>query len=187
MFLMDETVETGTGDFRENVDNHSLKKVVSLDLSCTKILKSKSEDQIFTTIKKKKLLIVDDVGTNRRMLRRLLELRGHHCEEAVDGLEALNMVEEALQFSNDKEGSDVNIGIDWKSRNYDAIFMDFVMPKMNGPEATRAIRELGYTGPVVGVTGNALHDDKLKFIHAGAKHVIIKPLKMNALLKIVDV
>jgi CheY-like chemotaxis protein len=57
---------------------------------------------------------------------------------------------------------------------------------MNGPDATRAIRQFGYTGPIIGVTGNALDEDKLIFMNAGATNVIIKPLKMSKLLEIID-
>jgi CheY-like chemotaxis protein len=40
--------------------------------------------------------------------------------------------------------------------SFDAILMDFMMPNMDGPTATRAIREMGYMGPIVGVTGRTL-------------------------------
>jgi two-component system capsular synthesis sensor histidine kinase RcsC len=63
--------------------------------------------------------------------------------------------------------------------------MDFVMPNMNGPDATRAIRLLGYTGPIVGLTGNALAEDKVIFMKAGTTDVLIKPLKMSLLQKII--
>ena len=122
-----------------------------------------SNRQATQVIIKKKLLLVDDVGTNRKFLRKLLELRGHECHEAEDGLVALNMVKSSLTHrntntSNGTETTELN------GNNYDAIFMDFMMPKMNGPDATRAIRELGYTGPIIGVTGNALDEDRSVFM-----------------------
>ena len=61
------------------------------------------------------------------------------------------------------------------------------MPQMNGPDATRAIHELGYTGPIIGVTCNAHKDDKQTVMNAGATDVIIKPLKMCNLIKIMNV
>ena len=122
-----------------------------------------------SNVKKKRLLLVDDVGTNRKFLRKLLEQRGHSCEESEDGAEALQMV---------KDATDINY--------YDVIFMDFVMPNMNGPESTKAIRELGYIGPIIGVTGNAHNDDKVIFMNAGVTNVILKPLKMEKLLTIID-
>jgi CheY-like chemotaxis protein len=116
----------------------------------------------------KTLLLVDDAATNRKMLRKLLELRNHNCEEAEDGLVGVSMVKAA--------------GLDY----YDAILMDFVMPNMNGPAATQAIRALGYTGLIIGVTGNALTEDKSTFLQAGATEVLLKPLKMKTLQKYID-
>ena len=141
-------------------------------------------------IKPQKLLIVDDVPTSRKMLSRLFESRGHYCEEAADGLIALNMVKNLMSTTNvtnsDSHTSESLENFQSPLKNYDVILMDFVMPTMNGPNATRAIRELGYTGPIIGVTGNALTVDKTIFMNSGATAVIIKPLRINVLLKIID-
>ena len=47
---------------------------------------------------------------------------------------------------------------------------------MDGPTATRAIRELGYTGRVLGVTGNGMPSDKAHFRAHGADDILVKPL-----------
>jgi CheY-like chemotaxis protein len=52
------------------------------------------------------------------------------------------------------------------------------MPVMKGPEATSRIRALGYTGPVIGVTGNATQADYDIFMQAGATEVLTKPVDM---------
>ena len=46
---------------------------------------------------------------------------------------------------------------------------------MDGPDATKAIRELGYTGPIIGCTGNTLDMDLLRFKECGCDRVIGKP------------
>ena len=114
------------------------------------------------------LLVTDDSVTNRRFLAKLLSVRGHTVVEADDGSVAVELV----------KNSEVE---------FDAIFMDYVMPKMNGGEASTKIRELGYTKPIIGVTGNALEADIVAFLKAGATHVLTKPLRMPELLKIIDV
>ena len=79
------------------------------------------------------------------MLIKTLTAIGHTCEEAEDGSIAVDMVKEK--------------GI----TTYDAILMDFVMPVMDGPDATKAIRQLSYTGPISGCTGNTLDMDLQRF------------------------
>ena len=54
---------------------------------------------------------------------------------------------------------------------------------MDGPSATEAIRGLGYRGPVIGVTGNAMQHDIDHFLLKGANRVMIKPVDITALLK----
>jgi signal transduction histidine kinase len=89
------------------------------------------------------VLVVDDSRLNRKMLLKCLRADGHTCVEAEDGLEAIAMVKKRINLANGGIG-----------KPFDAVLMDFVMPNMDGPTATKEIRALGYTAPIFGVTGN---------------------------------
>ncbi len=78
----------------------------------------------------KSVLIVDDSTTNRKLVNRLLRDKMGTRDEARDGLDALNQVKKAMS----------------QNFRYDVILMDYMMPEMDGPTATREIRALGYTG-----------------------------------------
>ena len=106
------------------------------------------------------LLIVDDSSLNRKMLLRIFRAAGHTCEEAEDGVIAVAKVKEMMSSS---------------AKAYSAILMDFVMPNMDGPTATKEIRSLGYTAPIYGVTGNTLNTDIEFFMESGADKVMPKP------------
>ena len=111
-------------------------------------------------------LVVDDSCLSRKMMRRLwCSKHGTVCE-AQDGLEAVEMVKNMLDSGQDM---------------VDVILMDFQMPNMDGPSAAKAIRELGYIGIIVGVTGNALPVDIEHFKRCGANTVLMKPIDLDAL------
>jgi len=93
------------------------------------------------------------------MLMRTLKANGHTGEEAEDGQIAVDKVKEK------------------GSTTYDAILMDFVMPVMDGPDATKAILALGHTGPIIGCTGNTLDMDLDRFKESGCDRVIGKPFE----------
>ena len=93
------------------------------------------------------------------MLMRTLKASGHTGEEAEDGQIAVDKVKEK------------------GSTTYDAILMDFVMPVLDGPDATKAIRALGHTGPIIGCTGNTLDMDLERFKDSGCDRVIGKPFE----------
>ena len=116
------------------------------------------------------VLIVDDSHLNRKMMTKLLHGEGiFTCEDVDDG-------EAAFEIMKNTE----------RRNAFDIILMDFMMPKMDGPTATKAIRELGYTGLIFGVTGNALEEDIEHFLSSGADRVLTKPLDvdlMNSLIK----
>jgi signal transduction histidine kinase/CheY-like chemotaxis protein len=111
----------------------------------------------------KRILVVDDAPSNRKMLVRVLAKSGHVCDQAQDGQVAVDMVKKV------SEGG------------YDMILMDFEMPVMNGPTATRVLREMGCLCPIVGVTGNVLGADVDYFLAQGADAVLPKPLQLSAL------
>jgi CheY-like chemotaxis protein len=64
---------------------------------------------------------------------------------------------------------------------YDIIFMDHMMPKLDGIETTRIIRELGYTHPVVALTANALAGQAEVFLKNGFDDFISKPIDIRQL------
>ena len=76
---------------------------------------------------------------------------------------------------------------DVKQGDYDAILMDVQMPKMNGLDATRAIRSgsnpLGKTIPIIAMTANAFSEDVQHCIGAGMDAHIAKPLDIAVLEK----
>lgn len=111
------------------------------------------------------ILIVDDATTNRKLLKRLLENRGHTCDEAEDGHVAVEMVQEATG----------------KKKPYDMILMDYEMPTMNGPTAALEIRNNGSDAFLIGITGNMMAEDVAYFKSQGANAVLPKPFKISSL------
>lgn len=111
------------------------------------------------------VFVVDDSGPSRKVLCRLLRNAGYNTYEAVDGEDCVTKMAQFIA-----EGVSI-----------DMVFMDFEMPKMNGPDATQALRDMGVTIPVIGVTGNVLPADKEYFLNHGANAVLHKPLNINQL------
>ena len=113
------------------------------------------------------VLVVDDAALNRKYACRMLQGVAEVVQEAEDGLEAVQKVRQSVV----------------SGKPYDVILMDFVMPIMDGPTATREIRQLGYRGLVLAVTGNVTDKDVTLFKEHGANHVLPKPLTKTALLE----
>jgi len=109
------------------------------------------------------VLIVDDNATNRVVAQALCEMFGCTSETAEDGMEALDAV---------------------KSRAFDLILMDIKMPRMDGVQATQAIRKLkGPAGqtPIIALTANADPDDAKTYLAIGMAAVVEKPIKPERL------
>ena len=97
-----------------------------------------------------RILVVDDDTVISKVFTLMLQRSGFEVAVAEDGLMAVKM---------------------WEDGNFDLVLMDVQMPRMNGFEATRAIREKevvrgGHT-LIIAITAFALHNDELKCLAAG--------------------
>jgi len=113
-----------------------------------------------------RVLLVDDVKSNLFVARGLLAPYGLQIDAIDSGSKAVEKI---------KEG---NV--------YDIIFMDHMMPVMNGIEAVKIIRDMGYDRPIVALTANALVGQAEMFMQNGFNAFITKPIdsrKLNAVLK----
>jgi CheY-like chemotaxis protein len=111
------------------------------------------------------VLIVDDVESNLYVARGLMTPYGLSIETAASGFEAIEKIEGGATF--------------------DMIFMDHMMPGMDGVEAVKNIRELGYGHPIVALTANALTGQADMFMENGFDGFLSKPIdirQLNALL-----
>ena len=111
------------------------------------------------------VLVVDDQAICRRMTTHLLDKAGISHATCFDGVDAVRLGHSALQAAK-------------------LILMDKEMLQMNGVEATRAIRALGVTTPIVALTTCNVDATHEAFIAAGAEIMLMKPLKseqVNAL------
>jgi signal transduction histidine kinase/ActR/RegA family two-component response regulator len=116
-----------------------------------------------------KVLVVDDVATNRLVARALLEQLGHQAELALDGAAAVAAVSEAARSGTP----------------FDLVLMDLAMPGMNGLEATRRLRELppeeGAGVPVVALTAGVFDREGTACRDAGMAGFLPKPVTLEAL------
>ena len=113
----------------------------------------------------KKVLVVDDEKLIVKGIRFSLEQDGYEVDCAYDGEDALNHA---------------------KENAYDMILLDIMLPKMNGYDATRAIRAMNRNYcrqvPIVAMTANAFAEDVQAAKTVGMNGHIAKPLELKALL-----
>ena len=149
---------------QELVDEEVLGKEISDNLRQFYIsyLKKKRQARIeYDSMPYGNVLIVDDVETNLYVAEGLMKLYNLQVETTMHGYEAIEKV---------KAG---NV--------YDIIFMDHMMPGMDGIEITNRIRDLGYTGPIVALTANAVLGQADIFLECGFDDYISKPIDLRRL------
>jgi signal transduction histidine kinase/DNA-binding response OmpR family regulator/HPt (histidine-containing phosphotransfer) domain-containing protein len=108
-----------------------------------------------------RVLIVDDVESNLYVARGLMASYDLSIDTAMSGYEAIDKIKNKC--------------------DYDVIFMDHMMPGMDGIEATKIIRELGYAKPIVALTANALAGHAEMFLKSGFDDFISKPIDTRQL------
>ncbi|KOY15178.1 PAS domain S-box protein [Paenibacillus xylanivorans] len=115
-----------------------------------------------------RILIAEDNEVNQLVLRRMIEKKGHLVDYVVNGVEAVEAV---------------------KRSAYDIVFMDVHMPRLNGFEATKAIKESLQPGAcpyIVAVTANAVRGDMDKCLKAGMDAYVSKPIKSESIMQVME-
>ncbi|MGB0369759.1 MAG: response regulator [Opitutales bacterium] len=116
-----------------------------------------------------RVLLVDDNEINRRVAVGILNKRQHQVEVAVNGIEAVKC---------------------FRQGRYDVILMDIQMPKMDGLEATRIIRdaekEVSVRTPIIAMTAHAMNESRVECLEAGMDDFISKPLDRKLFIQMVE-
>ena len=120
----------------------------------------------------KRALVVEDNDLNMEIACEILKTTGMSIETAIDGIEAVDLI------TSSPDGY------------YDIVFMDIQMPKMNGYDATRAIRAQNRPYlkqvPIIAMTANAFAEDVQAARTVGMNWHISKPLELHALKSVLE-
>ena len=114
-----------------------------------------------------KIVVVDDMETNRTFFKRVLEKRGYTVLTAVNGLEGIDLI---------------------RKENPKLVLLDFVMPGMKGPEVCKIIKmgEATKDIPVLFLTSVDAPTDIIECYEQGAENFLTKPIQAGELVKHVE-
>ena len=130
-------------------------------------MKKKKKDVTTTDSKNKiNVLIVDDSGTDRKIMKRLLTSTGWiEVNEVTSGKDALKVIE---------------------SMDPDVLITDIMMPDIDGYEVARGAREKGFEKPIIAVSGRSEVSERKKVSAAGIDAFMLKPLNLQSMLDKID-
>ncbi len=156
-------------------------KQLQLPLITLQLINALNGEEIVSSIKKKsfdrsqimpltfaRILVVDDNTTNLQVAQGLMSPYRMQIDVSSSGFEAIEMV---------------------RKTHYDAIFMDHMMPEMDGIETARLIRSLDgdyyRQVPIIALTANAMSDAREQFLEAGMNDFVAKPIEMQELHRVI--
>ena len=109
---------------------------------------------------------MEDGRDNQRLISYLVERAGAEVEVVENGRHACEKTLAAVA-----DGTP-----------YDLVLMDMQMPVMDGYEATRVLRDAGYTAPIIALTAHAMVGDEQSCLDAGCDAYLTKPIDRNVFL-----
>lgn len=113
-----------------------------------------------------KALVVDDSNINLKVAQKILERENIEVETATNGKDCIELV---------------------KEKHYDVIFMDIMMPEMDGVETFNELKKIdGFNTPVVTLTADAGVGAKEKYLDLGFFDYISKPIDIKLLKQILE-
>lgn len=124
------------------------------------------EEIVYKDYSNKKVLIVDDNKMNIKVASHIMKPYNFEIDEALSGEECLNII---------------------KNKDYDLIFMDYMMPDMDGIETLKNLKKIeGFKTPVIALTADAVVGAREKFLKAGFDEYVSKPIIKESLNKAID-
>jgi len=145
---------------------------------------NKTSNAIRFTFPKGRILVVDDISTNLKVAEGILAPYHAAVDTCLSGLKSIEMIKRAVS----------------EKREYDIVFMDHMMPEMDGIEATAAIRaweteQQGKSGnpgkpdkhiPIIALTANAVVGMREMFLENGFDDFLSKPIDVSKLDEMLD-
>ena len=116
-----------------------------------------------------RVLIIDDRRDVRYISQHFLERAGARVTTAEDGEQGIALSLQAIE----------------SGEPFDVILMDMQMPKMDGLEATRRLRDQGVGIPIIALTADAMKGDRERFLRGGCDDHLPKPISHVALIEMV--
>jgi len=104
-----------------------------------------------------KVLVVDDVDANLFVAKGYLTFYGLSIDTCLSGQEAIDKIKQGMV--------------------YDIVFMDYLMPGLNGTKTMHIMRDMGYKHPIVALTANALVGQAAEFMEYGFDDFLSKPIQ----------
>lgn len=118
---------------------------------------------------KKQVLVAEDSSVIQNLTKKVLQFQNYDIHSARDGQQVLDML---------------------KEKDYDIILMDINMPKMDGMECSRQIRNMDDEKksqvPIIAITGNASNYSEEDFEKVGMNEYIPKPIDFDRLVEVVN-
>ncbi len=109
------------------------------------------------------ILIVEDIETNHMLIDRILRKTKAKILWAMDGEKAVELCK--------------------KNEDIDLVLMDIRLPKMNGYDATKTIREFRPELPIIAQTAYVMYEEKDKVLEVGCNDLVTKPIIPEVLLE----
>ncbi len=150
----------GGSIFRLTLPFDRVKESTPLSFGAVPNRPNPSESKISLRLDGMSVLVVDDSDDHRFLVSRFLELAGAHVTLACDGREGVNR---AL------------------SGHFDVILMDLQMPKVDGYQAVRLLRQNDYARPVIALTAHAMRDERQTCLNSGFDEYLAKPIDRDLL------
>ncbi len=155
--------------FTVNIDTGSVTDVALVD-SIKALNPSTVNDRAHDVELNCHVLVVDDRRDIRFLSKRFLTSAGATVTEAEDGEIAVAKVAQSI--------TDGEV--------YDLILLDMQMPRLDGYETAKSLRQLGYSKPIVALTADAMQGDMSRCIESGCNDYLSKPIDRVQLLELVN-